>query len=159
LPIAEIDKATVAAVLEPVEKAKFKTALRLRNRIETVFDFAINVKEYRAAPNPASASKVERKLTRDRTKRAGVQHVPAVPYRELGDFIAKLRSQETVAAWALEFAILTAARPGEALNARWSEIDFATRIRTIQSEHMKTREVHRVMLSEPVVALLSRLPR
>ena len=53
-----------------------------------------------------------------------------------------------VAARALEFAILTAARSGEVLGARWEEIDFQTRVWTVPPERMKGGREHRVPLSE-----------
>ena len=43
-------------------------------------------------------------------------------------FMAALRTREAVAARALEFTILTAARTGEILGARWDEIDFQTKV-------------------------------
>src|ERR1700751_1080985 len=51
----------------------------------------------------------------------GQRHA-ALPYAEIGTFIAELQQQEGVAAHALEFAILTAARTGEVIGAAWSEI-------------------------------------
>jgi len=46
-----------------------------------------------------------------------VKHHPALPYNEMADFTAALRNQEGVAARALEFLILTAARTGEVISA------------------------------------------
>ena len=47
-----------------------------------------------------------------RGKVAKVEHHAALPWREIGAFMAKLAEQEGVAALALRFAILTAAQDG-----------------------------------------------
>ena len=46
------------------------------------------------------------------------------PYRDLPAFMAGLRERRAMAALALEFCILTAARSGEVFGATWSEIDL-----------------------------------
>jgi integrase len=57
----------------------------------------------------------------------------------------------------LEFTILTAARTGEALGARWSEIDLATKVWTVPAERMKGGRQHRVPLSAEAVAVVEKL--
>jgi integrase len=71
--------------------------------------------------------------------------------------MAALRAQKGLAAAALEFLILTAARTGEVLNARWDEINFLDHLWTIPAERMKAGKEHRVPLSEPALAVLKRL--
>ena len=66
--------------------------------------------------------------------------------------------REGVAARALEFTILTAARTGEVVGARWSEIDLETRTWVIPAARMKSRR-DRVPLSPRAIELLSRLYR
>ena len=66
----------------------------------------------------------------------------------------ELRSREGVAARALEFAILTAARTNEVIGLRWPEIDFGAATWTIPAQRMKMDKEHRVPLSEPAIALL-----
>jgi integrase len=73
--------------------------------------------------------------------------------------MAELRTREGVAARALEFTILTAARTGEVVGARWSEIDLETRTWVIPAARMKSRREHRVPLSPRAVELLSGLYR
>jgi integrase len=58
------------------------------------------------------------------TKIAKVEHHAALPYRELGAFMADLAQMPGIGARALEFAILTAARSGEVRGATWAEIDM-----------------------------------
>ena len=61
--------------------------------------------------------------------------------------MAELRGREGVAAQALEFAILTAARTGEVIGARWDEIDLDAAMWTVPAGRMKAGKEHRVPLS------------
>jgi integrase len=62
-------------------------------------------------------------------------------------FISKLRNREGVAARALEFDVLTAARSGEVLGARWREFNFDEAIWIVPAERMKGGREHRVPLA------------
>jgi len=66
-----------------------------------------------------------------------------------------LQSKEAVAALALEFTILTAARSGEVLGATWDEVDIEKAHWTIPASRMKAGNEHRVPLSERAVAILT----
>jgi integrase len=70
-----------------------------------------------------------------------------------------LAAREGIAARALEFAILCAARTGEVIGARWSEFDLDARLWTIPAERMKAKKEHRVPLSDRALAVLNALPR
>jgi integrase len=70
-----------------------------------------------------------------------------------------LRKREGVAARALEFTILTAARTGEVLGATWDEIDLDAKVWTVPAERMKGKQAHRVPLSDRAVELLNGMPR
>ena len=74
-------------------------------------------------------------------------------------FMARLREAEGMGARALEFAILTAARSGEARGASWAEIDLEAGIWTIPANRMKGAREHRVPLSKVATRLLNDLPR
>jgi integrase len=90
-----------------------------------------------------------------RGKVAPVQHHPALPWPEIGPFMVALRKRPGVAARALEFAILTAARTGEVLGATWAEIDMPAALWTVPASRMKAGRVHRVPLAEPALAVLT----
>ena len=66
-----------------------------------------------------------------------VEHFPALPYAEIGAFIAELRNYAGTEARALELAILTAARSREVRLATWEEIDFSARQWTVPGGRMK----------------------
>jgi integrase len=99
---------------------------------------------------PSSAAKAARR------SKGRSEHHAALPYREIGAFIAELRQQEGVAARALEFAILTAGRTNEVLGARWEEFTDE-QIWTVPAERMKGAKEHRVPLSRPALAIVKKM--
>ena len=87
-----------------------------------------------------------------------MQHHAALTHADLPAFMGALRQHPDLAARALEFTILTAARTDEARLADWLEIDLATRTWTVPAAHMKMKKEHHVPLSDAAVALLGTLP-
>lgn len=156
--VGEITTADVYALLEPIWATKPETAKRVRERVEKVLDRATALK-LRSGDNPARLRGNLDHLLPQRAKVQDVRHHPALPYVELSAFIATLRKREGVAARALEFTILTAARTSEAVNAKWTEIDLDKGVWTVPKERMKMRREHRVPLSAAAVRLLKALPR
>jgi integrase len=84
-------------------------------------------------------------------------HHPALPFAEVGNFMATLRQQDGVAAACLEFAILTCARRDEAREMPWSEFKEAERMWVVPAERMKMRKEHRVPLSDAALAILEKM--
>jgi integrase len=115
------------------------------------------VRGYRTGENPALwRGHLDHLLPAKAKMRKGkAKHHAALPYEQVGVFMADLRSRPGIAARALEFVILSASRTEEAIGMRWSEIDWATSTWTIPAERMKARQEHRVPLSEPAVAILN----
>ena len=128
LPVAAIDTDLVVKVLQPIWEKKPETASRVRGRIEAVLDWA-TAKKLRQGDNPARWQGNLEHLLSERSR--AVEHLAALPYAEIGAFLAELRRRDGVAARALEFTILTAARSGEVLGARWDEIDMRARLWTV----------------------------
>ncbi|HEY6433560.1 MAG TPA: integrase arm-type DNA-binding domain-containing protein, partial [Acetobacteraceae bacterium] len=153
IKIKAIQTADVMRVLEPIWKKTPETASRLRGRIESVIDYA-TAHGWRTGENPARWRGHLAKLLPAPGKLARVKHHAALPWEEVGAFMAELRDQEGSAARALEFAILTAARTGEVIGARWAEIDLNAAIWVVPGERMKGGVEHRVPLSEPALAIL-----
>jgi integrase len=153
LPIAAVDTSLVMKVLQPIWNAKPETASRLRGRIEAILNWA-TASEFRTGPNPARWRGHLDNLLPARSKIAKVEHHAALPFAELLAFVAKLRTQEGMAARALEFLILTAARTGEVIGARWSEINLRDKLWRIHAERMKAGKEHRVPLSPRAVEIL-----
>jgi integrase len=147
LPVLAIDTALVLRVLEPIWQTKPETASRVRGRIEAILDWATS-RGLRQGENPARWKGHLENLLPQPSKVRRVEHHPALPYAEISAFMTDLRRQEGVAARALEFLILTAARTDEVRRARWSEIDLAERVWTVPAERMKGGKEHRVPLSD-----------
>jgi integrase len=156
LPVQAVDTGLVLKVLEPVWTAKPETAGRLRGRLESILDYA-KARGWRDGENPARWRGHLDKLLPARSKVRAVGHHAALPYGELPAFLANLRAQEGVAARALEFLILTAARTGEAIGARWNEVDFLDKTWTVPPSRMKAHREHRVPLSPRALAILSEM--
>lgn len=156
LSVAEIDTQIVLGVLQPIWSDKPETAARLRGRIERVLDWATSA-GFREGVNPARWRGHLENLLAARSKVATVKHHAAMPYLEIGAFMAKLHEREGVAPLALAFTILTASRTSEVLGMQWAEIDFAEAVWTIPAERMKARRPHRVPLSKPALAVLQKI--
>jgi integrase len=143
-------------VIEPLWKSKTETASRVRGRIEAVLDYAA-ARGWRTGDNPARwRGHIENLLPR-RSKVAKVEHHAALPWAQMGAFMADLQKVGGTAALALQFTILTAARTGEVIGARWSEIDLAARAWTIPGERMKAGKEHRVPLTDAALDVLRRM--
>ena len=158
LPVDQIELAHVVSVLEPIWAEKTETATRLRGRIESVLAWA-TVSGFRSGDNPARWKGNLDAILPKPGKLKNVQHHKALPIAEMHAFMEALRKREGVAARALEFAILTAARSGEVRAAVWSEIDLEAKIWTVPAERMKAGREHIVPLCDDAIRLLNGLPR
>ena len=155
-PVQAVATDDVLRVLEPIWTTRTETATRLRQRMEAVLDYAA-ARRMRTGENPARWRGHLDKLLPQPTKVAAKRHHAALPHAEIGGFVAALQAQEGVAARAFEFAILTAARTGEVVAARWEEIDLDAAVWTIPPERMKAGKEHRVPLSPRAVAILKEM--
>lgn len=158
LLVQDIGQEHILNVLEPIWKTKTETASRLRGRIENVLDWA-TVRKYRSGENPARWKGHLDKLLPAPGKIQKVAHHRALPLAQMPIFMTDLRKREGVAARALEFTILCAARSGETRGAVWSEVDLEKSIWTVPAERMKSGKEHRIPLSVPAIALLKAQPR
>jgi integrase len=152
LPVDRVDTSGVLAVLKPIWQSKPETASRVRGRIERVLD-AAKAKGHRSGENPARWRGHLDHLLPKRQKLSRGHHA-ALPYEQLPDFMGALRGREAVAASALEFLILTAARTGEVLGATWAEIDLKAKVWTVPAGRMKAGREHRVPLSVRAIKVL-----
>jgi integrase len=155
LPVADVGTAHVLSILEPIWKTRSETASRIRGRIETVLDSA-KARGYRSGENPArwrghiaQILPARSRLTRGHHKALGYEALPA--------FVRALRARDAVAALALEFTILTAARSGEAIGATWDEVDLEKEVWTVPASRMKAGKEHRVPLSTRAVEILEQV--
>lgn len=152
LPVNEIGIEHVLACLKPHWERRPETAQRLRGRIERVLN-AAKAAGHRDGENPATWRGHLENLLPARTKLSRGHH-PALPFAEIPDFISKLRQRKGMAALALEFLILTAARSGEVRRAKWEEFDLPSKIWTIPAARMKGGRTHRVPLTDRALEIL-----
>ena len=151
-PVDTIGTDDILAVLKPIWQEKPETASRVRGRIEKVLD-AAKAKGFREGENPARwRGHLDHLLPRPLKLARG--HHAAMPYEAVPAFIGLLRKREATAALALEFCVLTAARSGEVLGIRWSEIDLDKEIWTVPANRMKAGREHRVPLPTRAVSIL-----
>jgi integrase len=155
LSVRDVDSASIMKVIEPLWGTKTETASRVRGRIEAILDYAA-ASGFRTGDNPARRVVV---ALPKRSKVRRVKHHPALPYKELPDFMAELRRHQSLSARALEFAVLAAARTNEVIGATWAEFDLKGKVWRIPASRMKAGKEHRVPLSDRAVDILRGLER
>ena len=156
-PVDEIDTEAILAVLKPIWLEKPETASRLRGRIEAVLD-AAKAQGHRSGENPAAWRGHLSHLLPKRPKLKRGHH-EAMAYRDIPALMKKVRADPGIASLALEVCILTAARTGEILGAKWSEISWQEKVWKIPAPRMKAGREHRVPLSSSVMIVLESLSR
>ena len=146
--IGEIDAPALLDAISELQAKLPETASRIRQRLETVFDDG----EFRklCTGNPARA--IRRKL-REAKRGRERRNFAALPYRDAPRFIAMLRERSGIAARALEFAVLTAARTGEVIGSTWQEFDLDAAEWTVPASRMKGGESHIVYLPSRAVEI------
>ena len=150
IAVDEIAPSNVLAVLEPIWTDKNETANRVKQRIGTVMDWA--VQHGYCSYNPVSKALLTAlpKVNRE------PNHHPALHYSEVGCALAKVRESTSclLTKLAFEFLVLTAARSGEVRKANWGEILWDRRTWEISHIKMKARRFHRVPLSDRAMEIL-----
>ncbi|SDA25082.1 Integrase [Methylobacterium sp. UNC378MF] len=156
LSVQAVDTDLVLKALEAIWTTKPETATRVRGRIESVLDWAAT-RDYRRGENPARWKGHLQNLLPKRSKVRKVEHHAALPFKDVPAFMKTVAAQPGVAAKLMAFTILTAARTGEALGARWHEIDSEAAVWVIPAERMKAGAEHRVPLSAAATTLLAEM--
>ena len=104
-----------------------------------------------------------------------MKHHPALPFEDkpekglvgVANFIVALRGREGIAARALEFLILCAARTGAVIGATRDEIDFTQKVWTVPPERAGAKIIandddpkpRRIPLSDRAIDILKALPQ
>lgn len=149
-PISSITGPDLLDALVNLQSALPETGSRVLQRLDSIFDDAVFRRL--CTGNPAAA--IRRRLREAAGKRQR-GHFSALDYREAPAFYAELRTKESNAARALQFAMLTAARTAEVLGAIWSEFDLAARQWIVPADRMKGGEEHTVYLTPPALQILA----
>jgi integrase len=171
--VSEITMQDVLRVLEPIWQTKTETAKRLRGRIENVLSWAA-VAGHRTGDNPAKWKGNLAEILPKPSKVTKGGNQPALALGDVQDWWRSLAKREGMAAQALQFLTLTAARSGEVRGMTWDELDLGpdggsgvrplatpatTATWTIPAARMKAEREHRVPLTPQAVAILRALPR
>jgi integrase len=154
LSVSDLDTDLVLKAIEPIWISKAETASRVRQRIETIWDWA-RARKYVEGENPARLRGHLDKILAKTAKVKRVKHHAAIPHKQIATFITKLRGRKGSSASAMEFMILTAARTGEVRGARWQEIDFTAKVWIISAGRMKAGKEHRVPLCDRAMQILN----
>eukprot|EP01030_Chromulinospumella_sphaerica_P017787 gene17787-17626_t len=145
----------VLKVLKPLWQRVPETASRVRMRIEKILDYA-RAKGWRTGENPARWKGHLDHILPPR-KRLSRGHHKAMAHKDVPALVARLQGLGSISAKTLEFCILTAARSGEVLNARWSEFNLQEAIWTVPAARMKAGREHRVPLESRALAIVKEL--
>ncbi len=148
--IDRIGRADVLTVLNPIWSSRHETARRVRQRLRTIFSWAMA--HGLIEINPAGEL-IDGALPSMPKVKA---HFRAIPYQEVGPALAAIESSHASPAARLcfRFLVLTSARSGEARGARWDEIDLQGRVWRIPLQRMKAGLEHRVPLSTQALEVL-----
>ncbi|MES3045508.1 tyrosine-type recombinase/integrase [Sphingomonas faeni] len=149
--IDTVGSADVLAALSPIWNARPETARRVKQRLGSVFKWAI-ANGWRM-DNPAEA--IGKALPKH--DRSMVKHHAALPYDAVSAALESISSSNAGAATklAFEFLALTVTRSGETRDAVWSEFDIEKATWTIPAARMKTKKIHRVPLAPRCIAILA----
>ena len=161
--VQDVGKAQAISVLEPVWQVHTETATRVRGRCESVIAWAQAADAFKG-DNPFEWKRLKPLLPAP-NKIKKVEHLAAVPWQRMPEFMHELRKDEqgepTVylrgrlpSLKCLRFMVLTAARGGEARGALHSEMDLDAKCWSIQGERMKAKKPHRVPLCDEAVQIV-----
>ena len=149
MPVSEVTSADVLEVLTPIWHTKAPTARCVRQRLRAVLEWAVAM-EYRL-DNPCDRIGPVLGAQQD-----VVEHMQALPHREVAGVIRTVRASGALPAarLAFEFLVLTAARWGEVRWAEWAEIDRDVGVWTVPARRMKANRQHRVPLCGRALEIL-----
>ncbi len=152
LPVNQIDREDVLAVLTPIWGRKQETARRVRRYIRTTLDWCL---AHGFVDTNVAGDSINGALPRMASVKA---HYKALPYGEVSEVLQAVEASgaSSTVRLALRFLIFTAARSGEVRGAVWSEIDTGKRVWKIPGERMKAGAEHRVPLTGPTVEIIKR---
>ncbi len=153
MPIDSIGQPEVLMCLAPIWTDKHETARRLAQRIKIVLDVAKS-KGFRSGENPVTAIHDAQVLPKVKAK---VVHHKAMQWSNVPAFYADLKTRDAMAAKALMITCLTGSRTSEVLGMQWGEVDLEARLWTCPAERMKGGVIHRVPLTDEMLAVIEPL--
>lgn len=140
---------SVIEVLRPLERAgKLETLSRLCTRINELMDWCVNhglIESHRLG-------KIQSVFRRPKA-----HHMKTIAPSELPTLMHRIKTSnlDVISRAVIEWQLHTMVRPGEAVKARWQDIDLNNRIWEIPAEFMKMRRPHQVPLSPQCIDILN----
>ena len=149
MAVSAVASADVLAILAPIWHTKPVIAKAVRQRLHAVLEWAVAMN----LRNDNPCSRVGPVLGPQRNI---VQHMRALPHREVAAAVTTVRAsrQTPAVTLAFEFLVLTAARSGEVRFATWDEIDATDHVWTLSAARMKMKRDHRVPLCGRAMEIL-----
>ena len=149
--IDKIARTDVLDVLTPIWSTRPETARRVRQRMRTIFRWAM---ANELIETNLAGEAIDGALPSMPKVKA---HLRALPYQEVGSALKTVDASQTslAAKRCLRFLVLTAARSGEARGATWDEIDLDSATWAIPTSRMKAGVEHRVPLSDQALDVLT----
>ena len=153
MPVDSIGQPEVLMCLSPIWTEKHETARRLAQRLKIVLDVAKS-KGFRSGENPLTSIADAKVLPKVKAK---PKHHRAMRWQDVPAFYADLKERDAMAAEALKFTCLSGSRTGEVLGMKWEEVDQVARLWTCPADRMKGGEIHRVPLTDEMLAIIEPL--
>lgn len=149
-PIASLTRADMVDVLSPIWLSHEETARRVLQRMRTVINWSVG-KEVRA--EGIDFEIVRRALPRQKGK---VRHMPAIHFTDVRTFMEALAFAKAtpVVRGALEFLLLTAARPGNIRFMEWEEVHLEDAVWLVPAAKMKMDRDHAIPLAPRAIEIL-----
>ena len=151
VPVNEIRPKLLKQHLDPIEqRGVLETLRRIISRLNEIFRWAATEEliEFNPADNLGQRFSKPKK-----------QNMPALPPSDLPRFLVAINnaSIRLETRLLIEWQLLTWVRPGEAVRARWADIDIETSMWNIPSDFMKMKKPHKVPLSKEALRVLDSL--
>lgn len=148
-PISKITAPVAIKTVKPIaEKGSLETVKRINQRLNEIMSYAVNTGLIHSNPLAGVKAAFEKPIK---------QNMPTIKPDELPQFMQALSiaSIKIVTRYLIEWQLHIMIRPGEAVQARWSEIDFEQKLWNIPAETMKKKRPHSVPLSKQALNLLN----
>lgn len=150
-PIKDIRPKMLKQHLEPIEqRGVLETLRRIISRLNEIFRYAATEEIIELNP----ADNLGKRFAKPKK-----QNMPALPPDQIPRILASLSraSIRMETRSLIEWQLLTWVRPGEAVRARWVDIDIENKIWNIPAEFMKMKRPHKIPLSKEALHILNNM--
>ncbi len=146
--ISQITAPLAIKTIKPIaNKGSLETVKRINQRLNEIMTYAVNIGVIHSNPLAGIKSAVQKPKKKN---------YPTIPPNQLPKLMhdISIASIKLVTRHLIEWQLHTMVRPGEAVKARWSEIDFENELWNAPGETMKMKRPHSVPLTTQTLSLL-----